>query len=170
MGCYRLLKRLGAPVRVAAAGGAMTLLLYGMMVGMSVSASRAIGMYLLQMLGIFVGRTYDMLTGVGLLAALLVLQQPERLGDVSFLMSFGAVLGICLLTPVFAGDGREDNVGVETASGVVAGLLTVTDILGDSAYERNKYREGWRKVVYERLWRMVSALKSGFAASAGVIL
>lgn len=122
MGCYRLLKRLGAPVRVAAAGGAMTLLLYGMMVGMSVSASRAIGMYLLQMLGIFVGRTYDMLTGVGLLAALLVLQQPERLGDVSFLMSFGAVLGICLLTPVFAGDGREDNVGVETASGVVAGL------------------------------------------------
>ena len=170
MGCYRLIKRLGAPVRVAAAGGAMTLLLYGMMVGMSVSASRAIGMYLLQMLGIFVGRTYDMLTGVGLLAALLVLQQPERLGDVSFLMSFGAVLGICLLTPVFAGDGREDNVGVETASSVVAGLLTVTDILGDSAYERNKYREGWRKVVYERLWRMVSALKSGFAASAGVIL
>ena len=170
MGCYRLLKRLGAPVRVAAAGGAMTLLLYGMMVGMSVSASRAIGMYLLQMLGIFVGRTYDMLTGVGLLAALLVLQQPERLGDVSFLMSFGAVLGICLLTPVFAGDGREDNVGVETDSSVVAGLLTVTDILGDSAYERNKYREGWRKVVYERLWRMVSALKRGFAASAGVIL
>ena len=170
MGCYRLLKRLGAPVRVAAAGGAMTLLLYGMMGGMSVPASRAIGMYLLQMLGIFVGRTYDMLTGVGLLAALLVLQQPERLGDVSFLMSFGAVLGICLLTPVFAGDGREDNAGVETASGVVAWLLTVTDILGDSAYERNKYREGWRKVVYERLWRMVSALKSGFAASAGVIL
>ena len=170
MGCYRLLKRLGAPVRVAAAGGAMTLLLYGMMVGMSVSASRAIGMYLLQMLGIFVGRTYDMLTGVGLLAALLVLQQPERLGDVSFLMSFGAVLGICWLTPVCAGDGREDNAGVETASGVVAWLLTVTDILGDSAYERNKYREGWRKVVYERLWRMVSALKRGFAASAGVIL
>ena len=29
----------------------MTLLLYGMMVGMSVSASRAIGMYLLQMVG-----------------------------------------------------------------------------------------------------------------------
>ena len=37
-------------------------------------------------------------------------------------MSFGAVLGICLLTPVFAGDGREDNAGVETASGVVAWL------------------------------------------------
>lgn len=78
--------------------------------------------------------------------------------------------GDLLVDTGVCGDGREDNVGVETASGVVAGLLTVTDILGDSAYERNKYREGWRKVVYERLWRMVSALKSGFAASAGVIL
>ena len=208
MGLYRLLRRLGAPVKVAAIGGAAALVMYGMMVGMSVSASRAIGMYVLRMLGVFVGRTYDMLTGVGLLALLLVLQEPERLGDVSFLMSFGAVLGICMLTPVFAGNDRENDAGVETASGVVAGfgekkradgkrrlgersdfdteqrrlgnggngfrvpawLLTVTDILGDSAYERNKYREGWRKVVYERLWRMVSALKSGFVASAGVIL
>lgn len=103
MGVYRLLKRLGLPVRAAAVGGAMLLLIYGVMVGMSVSASRAIGMYLLQMLGIFVGRTYDMLTGLGLMALLLVLQEPERLFDVSFLMSFGAVLGICILTPVFPG-------------------------------------------------------------------
>lgn len=65
-------------------GGAMLLFIYGVMVGMSVSASRAIGMYLLQMLGIFVGRTYDMLTGLGLMALLLVLQEPERLFDVSF--------------------------------------------------------------------------------------
>ena len=148
MGCYRLLKRLGVPVRMAAVGGAVALLLYGGMVGMSVSASRAIGMYLLQMLGIFVGRTYDMLTGLGVLAVVLVLREPERLGDVSFFMSFGAVLGICVLTPMLAGDGRE----------------------ADSAYERNKHREGWRKVVYEGVRRIVSVVKSGFAASAGVIL
>ena len=214
MGCYRLFKRMGAPVRVAAAGGAILLILYGGMVGMSVSASRAIGMYLLQMLGVFVGRTYDMLTGLGVLAVVLVLQQPERLGDVSFLMSFGAVLGICVLTPVFARDGRERNDDAETASGAVSGLeekqkpsgkrgpdtmpdtgkksefdaeqgmresrwnyfivpawlRTVADILSDSAYERNKHREGWRKVVYEGVRRVVSAVKSGFAASAGVIL
>ena len=148
MGCCRLLKKLGAPVRVAAVGGAVALLLYGMMVGMSVSASRAIGMYLLRMFGIFVGRTYDMLTGLGVLAVVLVLQEPERLGDVSFLMSFGAVLGICVLTPVLAGE----------------------DTQLDSAYERNKYREGWWKAVYEGIRRTVSAVKSGFAASAGVIL
>ena len=113
MGVYRLLKRLGLPVRAAAVGGAMLLLMYGVMVGMSVSASRAIGMYLLQMLGIFVGRTYDMLTGLGLMALLLVLQEPERLCDVSFLMSFGAVLGICILTPVLSGDSREMDADAE---------------------------------------------------------
>ena len=171
MGVYRLLKRLGLPVRAAAVGGAMLLLIYGVMVGMSVSASRAIGMYLLQMLGIFVGRTYDMLTGLGLMALLLVLQKPERLCDVSFLMSFGAVLGICILTPVLSGDGRERDADAELeVKGISAWLRTVADILGDSAYERNKYREGWRKVAYEGIQRIVSAVKGGFAASVGVIL
>lgn len=171
MGVYRLLKRLGLPVRAAAVGGAMLLLIYGVMVGMSVSASRAIGMYLLQMLGIFVGRTYDMLTGLGLMALLLVLQEPERLFDVSFLMSFGAVLGICILTPVLSGDGRERDADAELeVKGISAWLRTVADIFGDSAYERNKYREGWRKVAYEGIQRIVSAVKGGFAASVGVIL
>lgn len=171
MGVYRLLKRLGLPVRAAAVGGAMLLLIYGVMVGMSVSASRAIGMYLLQMLGIFVGRTYDMLTGLGLMALLLVIQEPERLFDVSFLMSFGAVLGICILTPVLSGDGRERDADAELeVKGISAWLRTVADILGDSAYERNKYREGWRKVAYEGIQRIVSTVKGGFAASVGVIL
>lgn len=171
MGVYRLLKRLGLPVRAAAVGGAMLLLIYGVMVGMSVSASRAIGMYLLQMLGIFVGRTYDMLTGLGLMALLLVLQEPERLCDVSFLMSFGAVLGICILTPVLSGGGRERDADAELeVKGISAWIRTVADIFGDSAYERNKYREGWRKVAYEGIQRIVSAVKGGFAASVGVIL
>ena len=187
MGLFRLLKRMGAPVRVAAAGGAVILLMYGMMVGMSVSASRAIGMYLLQMLGVFVGRTYDMLTGVGLLAVILVLQEPERLGDVSFLMSFGAVLGICMLTPAFGGSEDESNTGKEVEEQkyvkmqearkcrrirckLPTWLRTVWDFLGDSAYERNKYREGFGKVLYEQSHRALEAAKSGFAASVGVIL
>ena len=174
MGVYRLLKRLGLPVRAAAVGGAMLLLMYGVMVGMSVSASRAIGMYLLQMLGIFVGRTYDMLTGLGLMALLLVIQEPERLFDVSFLMSFGAVLGICILTPVLSGDSREMDADAELEGKEISvwpvWLRTVADILGDSAYARNKYREGWRKVAHEGIQRMVSAVKGGFAASVGVIL
>lgn len=147
MGLYQLLKRMGVPVKAAATIGAAVLIGYGMMVGMSVSACRAIGMYVIRMFGIFVGRTYDMLTGVGVMALLLVVQKPERLWDVSFLMSFGAVLGICLLAPVLA-DSKGEN----------------------SAYERNRYREGWQKALYEQSHKVLEAAKSGFAASAGVIL
>lgn len=171
MGVYRLLKRLGLPVRAAAVGGAMLLLMYGVMVGMNVSASRAIGMYLLQMLGIFVGRTYDMLTGLGLMALLLVIQEPERLFDVSFLMSFGAVLGICILTPVLSGDSREMDADAELEGKEISvwpvWLRTVADILGDSAYARNKYREGWRKVAYEGIQRMVSGGQRRFCRQRG---
>ena len=217
MGLYRLLKRLGVPVKIAAVECAAALAMYGMMTGMSVSASRAVGMYLLQMFSVIVGRTYDMLTGVGLMALLLFLQEPQRLGDISFLMSFGAVLGICILTPMFGENGRESDAGAELEAVGISGIKenlrqgekrdfgrkrglvtmtesgelldfdearesrwnhfraptwfrTVTGILGDSAYERNKYRKGWRKAAYEGAHCLISALRSGFAASGGVIL
>lgn len=86
-------------------------------------------------------------------------------------MSFGAVLGICILTPVFSRGCWERDADAESeVKGISTWLRTVADILGDSAYERNKYREGWRKVAYEEIRRMVSAVKGGFAASVGVIL
>ena len=89
-------------------------------------------------------------------------------------MSFGAVLGICILTPVLSGDSREMDSDAELEGKEISvwpvWLRTVADILGDSAYARNKYREGWRKVAYEGIQRMVSAVKGGFAASVGVIL
>lgn len=198
MGLYQLLKRMGVPVKAAATIGAAVLIGYGMMVGMSVSACRAIGMYVLRMFGIFVGRTYDMLTGVGVMALLLAVQKPERLWDVSFLMSFGAVLGICLLTPVLAGSKEEkdqnnrekkagekpedlenrqsDIMAQETLkneqhfAGMREWLRTIGEFLVDSVYEKNKHREGWRKVLYEQSHKVLEAAKSGFAASAGVIL
>lgn len=180
MGLYQLLKRMGVPVKAAATIGAAILIGYGMMVGMSVSACRAIGMYVLRMFGIFVGRTYDMLTGVGVMALLLVVQKPERLWDVSFLMSFGAVLGICLLTPVLAvskdendikfADTQEKLKSIRIFYNLSVWTRTVIAFFSDSAYERNRYREGWRKVLYEQNHKVLEAAKSGFAASAGVIL
>lgn len=167
MGLYRLLKRMGIPVRAAAVSGALGLLAYGSMVGMSVSASRAIGMYLLQMLALLVGRTYDMLTGVGLMALLLILQRPERLGDVSFCMSFGAVLGICILTPVLAGTDRKSDAEYFR---LPRWFRPVAEFFGDCAYERNQYREGWRKRWYDGIRKTLETLRSSLSASVGVIL
>ncbi|MBQ2802894.1 MAG: DNA internalization-related competence protein ComEC/Rec2 [Lachnospiraceae bacterium] len=99
MGIYQLLRRMGAPTIVAALCGSVILGLYGAMTGFGISACRAIGMYLLRMLGEVVGRTYDMLTAMGIMATILVWDNPMLLQNAGFLLSFGSIAGIGLLYP-----------------------------------------------------------------------
>jgi len=99
MSLFRLLRRMGAPVWVAAIAGGMVLFLYGVMTGLSVSACRAIGMYLLRMLSEAVGRTYDMLTALGVTAVVTLWVNPGYLYNAGFYLSYGAVLGIGILYP-----------------------------------------------------------------------
>lgn len=107
MSLYRLLRRLKLPVVPAALAGGCILLFYGCMAGFSVSACRAIGMYLLRMLAEILGRTYDMLTALGILAAAMVLYNPFYLQNAGFLLSFSAVLGIGIIQPAPAeGEGK----------------------------------------------------------------
>lgn len=94
-----MLRRMGLPVWAAAFAGGLLLCLYGVMTGLGVSACRAIGMYLLRMLGELWGRTYDMLTALGLVGAAAVLANPLYLHHAGFLLSYGAVLGIGVLQP-----------------------------------------------------------------------
>lgn len=76
MSIYRLLRRTGLPVAPCALAGSVILILYGCMTGFSVSACRAIGMYLIKMAAEVVGRTYDMLTALGIMGAVMVLRNP----------------------------------------------------------------------------------------------
>lgn len=102
MTVYKLLRKTGLPVWVSAVGGSLLLLLYGGMTGFSVSACRAIGMYLIRMLGEVVGRTYDMLTALGVMAAVMVAGNPWYLRNSGFLLSFGSVLGIGVVCPALS--------------------------------------------------------------------
>lgn len=114
MSIYRLLRRAGIPVGACAMGGSVILLLYGCMTGFSISASRAIGMYLIKMLAEVSGRTYDMLTALGVMGALMVLGNPFYLQNSGFLLSFTSVLGIGVVYPALmpsmplrAGEGKQ---------------------------------------------------------------
>ncbi len=100
MSLYRLLRRTGLPIVPCALAGGTVLVLYGMMTGFSISACRAIGMYLIRMLGEICGRTYDMLTALGILAAGMVLVNPYYLENAGFLLSFSSVLGIGAVYPM----------------------------------------------------------------------
>ncbi|MDE6701017.1 MAG: ComEC/Rec2 family competence protein, partial [Acetatifactor sp.] len=107
MGLYKILRRAGVPVWCAAAGGAVFLILYGVMTGLGVSACRAIGMYLLRMLAQLLGRTYDMLTAIGVTAVCMVCLHPAWLEHMGFLLSYGSVLGVGILLPALAESGEE---------------------------------------------------------------
>ncbi len=101
MGIYQFLRKVGIHRLPSAAAGSILLLLYGCMTGFSVSAYRAIGMYLIRMLGEVTGRTYDMMTALGVMAAIMVVQNPYCLQSGGFLLSFASVLGIGVIYPAF---------------------------------------------------------------------
>ena len=100
VGFYHRLRKWGVPVWIAALAGGGLLFLYGMLTGFGISACRAIGMYLIRMLGHIVGRTYDMLTALGVMGAGMVCVHPAWVGHMGFLLSFCSVLGVGALLPV----------------------------------------------------------------------
>ncbi len=100
MGCYKLLRKAGLSPRVSAVCGGLLILIYGSLIGLAAATIRAICMFLLQMLAVFLGRTYDMLTGMAVSAVLLLLEQPLYLFYSGFLYSYGAVAGMALVAPL----------------------------------------------------------------------
>ncbi|HBA48081.1 MAG TPA: hypothetical protein DCZ91_09855 [Lachnospiraceae bacterium] len=126
MSIYRLLRKTGLPVAPCALAGSVILILYGCMTGFSVSACRAIGMYLIKMAAEVVGRTYDMLTALGVMGAVMVLRNPFYLQNSGFLLSFTSVLGIGVVYPVLepplpAGNGAAGGGLKGKAAGALKG-------------------------------------------------
>lgn len=122
MTVYRLLRRCRIPVGPAALAGCALLFLYGMMTGFSVSACRAIGMYLLRMTAKMLGRTYDMPTAMGVTAAVLVVKNPYYLRHTGFLLSFASMLGIGAVYPAMGYDGGKKSVRQRIMEPVLSGV------------------------------------------------
>ena len=102
MGLFKALRRLGVRQSVSAVAGGTILIFYGIMTGMSVSACRAIGMFLLRMLSLLMGRTYDLLTALAVLAAAMLCTEPLYALQPGFWLSFGAMAGVSAILPVMS--------------------------------------------------------------------
>lgn len=100
-GLYSLLRRAGLPFAAAGICGGTILVLYTVMIGGSVSAVRALAMFLIRAGADVWGRDYDLPTSLLVSAAAACLWQPLYLADAAYQLSYGAILGIALLTPVF---------------------------------------------------------------------
>lgn len=99
MGLFSLLKRMGLGNAGAGLLSLCVMLQYGMLTGGSVSAMRAVCMFVLNVGARVLGRTYDLLTALALSAIFLLLDSPAYLYSSSFLLSFGAVVGLGAVSP-----------------------------------------------------------------------
>lgn len=101
LGTYQMLRKIGCPYLAAGILGISLLSAYAVMIGFSVSVLRAYLMLLIKIGADITGRVYDMATSFLLSAVVTVLWQPLCLTDSGFLMSYGAILSILLILPVF---------------------------------------------------------------------
>lgn len=96
---YKLLRKLGLSYAFAGVPVMIVLLLYGWMTGFSGSTIRAVMMFSIFLLGDIIGRTYDMLTAAGMACLFMLIEQPIRIQDAGFLLSFSAVLTLGFVVP-----------------------------------------------------------------------
>ncbi|MCI8429860.1 MAG: DNA internalization-related competence protein ComEC/Rec2 [Lachnospiraceae bacterium] len=101
MGLYRLLRRSTGSYVLSGVPAILFLLAYGWMTGASISTVRAVLMCSMAILADLIGRTYDMLTGIGASALCLMLTSPVCVKQSAFLLSYGAVSAIALLPPIW---------------------------------------------------------------------
>lgn len=98
---YKLIRRCVGSFFVAAIPGMTFIILYGVMTGLSGATIRAIIMLCVAIGADVLGRKYDSLSAIALALFLMLLSNPYQVYQVGFLLSFGAVLGIAYISPLF---------------------------------------------------------------------
>lgn len=109
MALYHFLRKRGCSYLISGVTGAVLILWYGEFIGFGISASRAIGMFLILLYGKFRGRSYDRVTALPLMAAILTLENPFLFHHAGFLLSFGAVAGVILAEVILPQKNEKRN-------------------------------------------------------------
>lgn len=156
MGLYGILRKGYLPTGVAAALCIFMMYQYGLMTGMSSSAARAILMFFIQLFGKTVRRSYDMLTATMMAAVLIVIEQPLYVFYTGFQLSFGAILGIGLLYPVFQSHLHNHKRLQPLAASLAISLTTMPPLLY-AYYELPKYAVFLNILVIPLLTVLVAA-------------
>lgn len=130
MGLFSLLKKLSLGNVPAGLISLCVILQYGMLTGSSVSAMRAVSMFVLAVGARILGRSYDLLTALAVSAILLLLDTPAYLYSSSFLLSFGAVAGLGSMAPALNRLIESENPWVKTLiSSLAVQLMTLPVVL-----------------------------------------
>lgn len=101
VGVYHLLRRITGSYTVGGLAGILFLSAYILMIGMTVSAFRAMVMFLFRIGADLSGRHYDSPTALAAAAVNVCLWRPLSLYDSGFWLSFGALIAIIFILPIF---------------------------------------------------------------------
>lgn len=99
IGFFNIIKKL-IHIKFATSLTIVMLIVYTLMTGCSASATRASIMLTLMLLTVFYDETYDSLSAIFLAGFLMLIINPYQILDIGYQLSFSAVLGIVLLTPI----------------------------------------------------------------------
>lgn len=98
------LSRVVTPTRLASAATLVLVTFYTLLAGAETATVRSLVMIAIVMLAVWLGRGHDLLRAVACAALLLVAQNPRAIYDISFQLSFLAVIAIALVVGARAGD------------------------------------------------------------------
>ena len=129
VGLYELLKKTGLGIWSAGFLSLTVMIFYGEMTGGSVSAMRAVSMFLIATGAKILGRIYDMMTALSVSAMILLLESPAYLYNTGFLLSFGAVLGVGAVLTVFLKFSGIKNKILKSLMGSVCVQLTTLPVM-----------------------------------------
>ena len=129
MGLFSLLKKLSLGNGWAGFLSLSVILQYGMLTGGSVSAMRAVCMFVLAIGARILGRSYDLLTALAMSAILLLIDTPAYLYSSSFLLSFGAVAGLGIVAPALYRLVDSERAWAKTLLSSLAVQLTTLPVL-----------------------------------------
>ncbi|MCR4694801.1 MAG: DNA internalization-related competence protein ComEC/Rec2 [Pseudobutyrivibrio sp.] len=107
MGFYRFLRKKGRSFAISGALSSIVAIFYCIFTGGSISSMRAVGMFLIYILAQITGHKYDMLTGLALVADLLLIDNMSYINNASFRFSFWAILVIVFYARPLSGQMRQ---------------------------------------------------------------
>ncbi len=119
---YGLCRKLGAGFGLAGMLGGGVLVSYAFLAGGSPSLIRALIMALCGFLAAYLGRTYDLLTALGLAGLCLLWDSPYRICQAGVQLSFGALFGIGAAAPALERLAAEEGAGKPAVSGMSVSL------------------------------------------------
>jgi competence protein ComEC len=161
---YTMLSRLTiylTPSQIAAALCAPFMVGYLIISDMSVPSVRAFIMINLFLIGLLIGRKGFWLNAILLAAVVIILMHPNAIAEISFQLSFMAVLCIGMAV------GREIESSADGAESNKKSLQKVTDFLGQSKAERLEQPKWFKLSSIAVLQFCTSALKISIAATIG---